>query len=213
MKAYLLPRVRRRVRIPLFPLQTVLFPETTLALHIFEPRYREMIGRCLEHDETFGICLILEGDEVGGHAVPHRVGTEAAIIASQRYADGRYDIVAEGRRRFEVLSLDRSRAYLRADVRFLDERDGTEDPALAVAVAKLFEGVLESLELAGQAVVDETWKALDARSLSYKVAAALPAGADAKQELLEVPDTEARLKQLAEILMTLRRVGAAAGAA
>lgn len=213
MKAYLLPRVRRRVRIPLFPLQTVLFPETTLALHIFEPRYREMIGRCLEHDETFGICLILEGDEVGGHAVPHRVGTEAAIIASQRYADGRYDIVAEGRRRFEVLSLDRSRAYLRADVRFLDERDGTEDPALAVAVAKLFEGVLESLELAGQAVVDETWKALDARSLSYKVAAALPAGADAKQELLEVPDTEARLKRLAEILMTLRRVGAAAGAA
>ena len=212
MKAYLAGRVRRRVRIALFPLKAVLFPGATEALHIFEPRYREMIGRCLEHDETFGVCLILEGEEVGAPAVPHRIGTEAGIIASQRYRDGRYDVVVEGRRRFEVVSLDRTRPYLRADVRFLDEPEGVEDADLAEAVAKLFEGVLESLELSGQAVIDETWKDLDARALSYKVASVLPVGTDAKQELLEIPDTATRLRRVAEALMVLRRIGAAAGA-
>ena len=213
MKPYLAGRVGLAVRIPLFPLQSVLFPGATLPLHIFEPRYREMVGRCLEHDEPFGICLILEGEEVGTPAIPHRVGTEARIIASQRYRDGRYDIVVEGHRRFEVLMLDRARPYLRADVRFLEESPGAEDTALTEAVAKLFEGVLESLELSGQAVIDETWKDLDATSLSYKVASELPVDEDAKQEILEIRDTGSRLRRLAEILMTVRRVGAAAGAA
>ncbi len=200
------------MRLPLFPLQAVLFPEATLPLHVFEPRYREMIGRCLEHEEPFGICLILEGEEVGGPAVPHRVGTEAAIIASQRYRDGRYDIVVEGRRRFEILQVEEARPYLRADVRFLDERNGPKDAALAEAVAKLFEGVLETLELSGQAVIDETWKDLDARTLSYKIAAALPVEEDVKQEVLETPDADSRLRRIAEILMHLRRIGAETGA-
>ena len=213
VKAYLAARFRCIVQLPLFPLQAVLFPEATMRLHIFEPRYREMIGRCLEHEEPFGVCLILEGEEVGGPALPHRIGTEAGIIASQRYHDGRYDIVVEGRRRLEVMTLDRTRPYLRAYVRFLEEREGSVDPALVEAVAKLFEAVLESLELSGEAVIDETWKDLDARTLSYKVASALPVGEDAKQEILEVPDTASRLRRLAEALMALRRVGAAAGAA
>ena len=200
------------MRIPLFPLQAVLFPGASLPLHVFEARYREMVGRCLEHQEPFGVCLILEGEEVGGPALPHRVGTEAAIIASRRYADGRYDIVVEGRRRFEVLRLDSSRPYLRAEVRFLDEPDGEGDPGLADAVAKLFEGVLESLELSGQAVADETWKDVDMRSLAYKIAAVLPVEEDVKQELLEMPDATSRLRAVAEVLMRLRRVGAEAGA-
>ncbi len=202
----------RVVRIPLFPLQTVLFPGATLPLHIFEPRYREMVGRCLEHEEPFGISLILEGEEVGGPAVPHRVGTEAAIIASRRYPDGRYDVVVEGRRRFEILQLDQSRPVLRAEVRFLGERQGGEDPGLAEAVARLFEGVLESLELSGQAVIDETWKDLDARALGYRIAAVLPVEDDVKQEVLEAPDATTRLRRIAEILMHVRRVGAEAGA-
>ena len=201
------------MRIPLFPLQTVLFPGATLPLHIFEPRYREMVGRCLEHEEPFGVCLILEGEEVGGPALPHRVGTEAAIIASQRYRDGRYDIVVEGRRRFEVLHVDPTRAYLRADVRFLDEPEGATDPDLAEAVAKLFEGVLESLELSGVAVADETWKDLDARTLGYKIAAVLPLEDDVRQGILEAPDATVRLRRVAEALMHVPRVGAQAGGA
>ena len=68
---------------------------------------------------------------------------------------------------------------------------------MAEAVAKLFEGVVESVELSGQAGIDETWKDLDARSLSYKVASALPVGEDAKQEILEIPDPAARPRRIA----------------
>lgn len=198
---------------PLFPLETVLFPGTTLPLHVFEPRYREMVGRCLEHETPLGICLIAEGEEVGGPAVPHRIGTEAAIIAAQRYRDGRYDIVVEGRRRFEIVTLDRGRPYLRAEVQFLEESQGPEDDELPEAVARLFEGVLETLETSGQAVIDETWKELDARSLSYKVASVLPVPEETKQQVLEIPETTARLRRVAELLMTVQRIGAAAGAA
>ncbi len=200
------------MRIPLFPLQAVLFPGAALPLHIFEPRYREMIGRCLEHDEAFGVCLILEGEEVGGQAIPHRIGTEAAIIASQRLPDGRYQIVVEGRRRFEIQRLDEERPYLRADVRFLEEPEGATDANLAEAVSKLFEGVLEGLESSGQWVVDESWKGLGPRALAYKIAAALPVEEDAKQEVLEMSDATSRLRRIAELLIRLRRIGAEAGA-
>ncbi len=188
-------------------------PEATLPLHIFEPRYREMVGRCLEHDEPFGVVLILSGEEVDGPATPRRIGTEAAIIASQKYRDGRYDIVVEGRRRFEILNLDRTRPLLRAKVRFLDESLGSDAQILAEAVAKLFDPVLESWELAGHAIVDETWHEMDPRSLSYRVAAALPASEDVLQELLEIPDAASRLRHEATILMSAHRIGAEAGAA
>lgn len=200
------------VRLSVFPLSAVLAPDATMPLHIFEPRYKEMVGRCLEHDETFGVALISEGEETGP-ATPRRIGTEAAIIAAQRYRDGRYDIVVQGRRRFEILSMDRSRTLLRADVRYLDEPAGAGADELAEAVARLFEGVLENLELLGHAVVDETWKGLDPVALSYKVASAIPADEVVKQELLEAPSAVARLRREAELLMSIARIGAEAGAA
>jgi Lon protease-like protein len=202
-----------RVRLPLFPLHAVLFPETTLALHIFEPRYREMIGRCLAHDEPFGVVLILEGEEVGEEAVPRRVGTEAMIIASQRSDDGQYDIAAEGRRRFEILGIDRSRAYLRADVRFLDDPLGPEVELLADAVARLVEGVVQALELRGQPIAEEMWRNLSPGSLSYRVANALPSPNEVRQDLLEAQDVASRLRREAELLMAIHRIGVEAGAA
>jgi uncharacterized protein len=201
------------VRLALFPLHTVLFPEATLPLRIFEPRYREMVGRCLEHDEMFGIALIHEGDEVGGPAIPRTIGTEAAIIASQRSRNGEYEIVVQGQRRFAIRSLDRSRAYLRAAVEFLDEPLGEDAEILAETVARLFAGVVETLETRGLAVVDETWREMDPRTLSYRVAATLPGATEVHQELLEMPDTASRLRREAELLMAVHRIGAAAGAA
>ena len=203
----------RTVRLPLFPLHAVLFPQATLPLHVFEPRYREMVGRSLEHDEPFGIALILEGEEAGAHAIPRTVGTEAAIIASQRYPDGRYDIVVQGRRRFLIRSFDKSRSYVRAEVEFLEDPMGEEADLLAETVARLFEGVVEILETQGHAVVDETWKEMDPRVLSYRVAAALPGSDDVRQELLELPDVASRLRREAELLMTILRIGAEVGAA
>src|SRR2546426_10164652 len=145
--------MRQPVRSPTFPLHTVLLPETTLPLHVFEPRYREMIGRCLEHDESFGIALILDGDEVGGHAIPRRIGTEATIIALQRNSHGEYDIVVQGQRRFAIRSLDRGRADLRADVDWPDEPPGKAVAALADAGAPLLAGNVEALRTGGPASV------------------------------------------------------------
>src|SRR2546428_13591945 len=101
-----------------------------------------MIGRCLEQDESFGIALILDGDEVGSHAIPHRIGTEASIIACQRNGHGEYDIVAEGQRRFTTRSLDRSRAYLRADVDWMVEPLGKAVQIPADAVRPRFPGLV-----------------------------------------------------------------------
>jgi Lon protease-like protein len=201
------------LRLSLFPLQTVLFPEATLALQIFEPRYREMIGRCLAHDETFGVALIREGDEVGDQATPRRVGTEAAIIASERSKDGRYEIIAEGRRRFEITGLDKSRSYLRADVAFLEDPIGEDAETLAEAVGHLVDNVIQALEARGHGILHETWKHLDPRSLSYRVAAALPASDGIHQELLEIPDVASRLRREAELLQSIQRIGVEAGAA
>jgi len=193
-------------------LEGVLFPGETMPLHVFEPRYKEMVGRCLEHDEPFGVVFILEGSEVGT-SVPRRIGTEAGIIAAQRYRDGRYDIVVAGRRRFEIMNLDRGRPLLRAEVRFLEEPWGDAAEDLAEPVARLFEGILESLEISGEAVIDETWKGLDPLSLSYKVASALPVEPETRQELLEIPAVAERLRREADLLMSIARVGAKAGAA
>ena len=195
------------MRLPLFPLQTVLFPGATLPLHVFEPRYRELVGRCLEHDETFGIVLIAEGEEVGGPATPHAMGTEAAIVACQKRRDGRYDLVVEGRRRFEILELDRSRPLLRAEVRMLPEEDG-EDATLAATVAALCEGLEDALELENVARRDEPWAALRAIALSYRVAAALPVPVEERQALLEMRRTDDRLRAEADTLMRVAKADA-----
>lgn len=201
------------MKLPLFPLHAVLYPGATASLHVFEPRYREMVGRCLEHDEAFGIVLIKEGEEVGGPAVPHRVGTEAAIIASQRYRDGRYDLVAEGRRRFEIVSLERTKPYLRAEVRFLEDRDASGSRTLADQVAGLFDAFLEMEEPSGFALGEGAWRELEPPALSYLIASVLPLGEDEKQELLEIPDAETRLRKIESHLTAITRVDARAGAA
>ena len=200
------------MRLPLFPLHTVLFPEATLALQIFEPRYREMIARCLAHDETFGVALILEGDEVGDPATPRRVGTEAAIIASDRSKDG-YEIVAEGRRRFEITGLDKARSYLRADITFLEDPVGEDVGPLAETVGHLVDNVVQALEARGHGMLQDTWKHLEPRSLSYRVASALPTSEEIHQELLEIPDVASRLRREAELLQSIQKIGVEAGAA
>src|SRR5437879_13877910 len=114
-----------------------------------------MIGRCLAHDEPFGVVLILDGEEVGGPAVPRKVGTEASIIASERSKDGQYDIVVEGRRRFRILSLDRSRSYLRADVALLEDSPGPDATFIQQPGPRLLAGVVQALQARGPAAFVE----------------------------------------------------------
>jgi Lon protease-like protein len=114
------------IDLPLFPLRSVLCPGVALPLHIFEDRYRLMIGRCLERGEPFGVVLVREGHEVG----PLRgriadVGTTAIIRRAGRYPDGRLDILTVGERRFHLDALDaRSQPYLVGRVTMLDEPSG-----------------------------------------------------------------------------------------
>ncbi len=82
--------------LPLFPLTTVLFPEMLLPLHIFEPRYRLLVRRCMDEDRPFGVVLIRSGQEVGATAEPHGIGTEAKIMAFSPLSDGRSYIVVRG---------------------------------------------------------------------------------------------------------------------
>jgi len=145
--------------------------------------------------------------------IPRRVGTEASIIACQRSVQGEYDIVVEGQRRFTIRSLDRGRAYLRADVDWMDEPPGKDVELLADAVARLVARIVEILETGGHAIVDDTWREMDPRTLSFRVAAALPGAVDVRQELLETPDTASRLRREAELLMAVHRIGAETGAA
>lgn len=118
------------MEMPIFPLGVVLFPGMMLPLHIFEPRYREMINRCIEEELPFGVVLIKEGKEVGETATPHEIGTAALVTKVDRKPDGRMDILAAGTRRFRIEKLNHDRAYLTAQVSHYPMTNG--DTRLAV---------------------------------------------------------------------------------
>ncbi|MEO8613376.1 MAG: LON peptidase substrate-binding domain-containing protein [Chloroflexota bacterium] len=98
--------------LPLFPLNTVLFPGMPLKLHIFEERYKLMIGRCYAEGQPFGVTLIRRGQEVGGMADPAQIGCTATITEVEPLPDGRMNIVAVGSERFQIRSLKHDLPYL-----------------------------------------------------------------------------------------------------
>jgi Lon protease-like protein len=108
------------VELPLFPLNAVLFPSATMPLHIFEERYKQMIGMCLEERRPFGVLLIRTGNEVGEPAEPFEVGTTAHIVRAQHLPDGRLNLVCIGGQRFRVRRVLQSDPYLVGDVELLE---------------------------------------------------------------------------------------------
>lgn len=109
-------RMQSIMDMPLFPLGLVLFPGMELPLHIFEPRYREMINRCLEEEIPFGVVLINQNPEAGEVGEPCPIGTAARITKVHRYPDGRMDIKTLGTKRFHIEALNYNRSYLSAQV-------------------------------------------------------------------------------------------------
>jgi hypothetical protein len=105
--------------LPLFPLRMVAFPGSAIPLHIFEERYREMVGEAEAEGTEFGILLAKEGGILN---VGCSVTVEAVL---ERYGDGRFDVLTRGQRRFTVSSVNEDRAYLRGDVEFFDDLDWT----------------------------------------------------------------------------------------
>lgn len=107
--------------IPIFPLNTVLFPGALLPLRIFEPRYRQMLERCLAANRRFGVALIKSGKEVGASASPYEMGTVARIERVDEENRGSIPIIARGVERFRIVRLNYSLPYLVADVTLLEE--------------------------------------------------------------------------------------------
>ncbi|HEX4004651.1 MAG TPA: LON peptidase substrate-binding domain-containing protein [Acidobacteriaceae bacterium] len=161
------------MRIPLFPLDTVLFPGAALPLHIFEQRYREMIGECVKQEMEFGV-VRAEGDQLA------IVGCTAKVIrVVEQYPDGRLDILCEGVRRFEIDGLDESRIFLQADVDFFeDEGEGSTRPQREECAALHF----ATMHLAG---IQAPAVHLDLNApVAFQLADALPSDLGFKQQLL-----------------------------
>ncbi|HLQ34544.1 MAG TPA: LON peptidase substrate-binding domain-containing protein, partial [Chloroflexota bacterium] len=113
--------------LPLFPLSEVLFPGMMLPLHIFEPRYRLMIRRCVSEKIPFGVVLITRGQEVGPSAEFFNVGTTARITRVQRADDGRLYIASVGEQRFRILQTFTDQPYLQGQVEVIPEQPGQND--------------------------------------------------------------------------------------
>ena len=112
--------------LPLFPLELVVFPGAAIPLHIFEQRYREMVGEAEAGGTEFGIVrTIARGDENG---IANTGCTVTVESVSHRYPDGRFDVVTRGRRRFRIVSLDEEKAYLRGTVEYFDDEESAHVP-------------------------------------------------------------------------------------
>lgn len=175
------------VELPLFPLNTVLFPGQVLPLHIFEERYRLMIRQCLAEDLPFGVVLIKRGQEVGDDAEPYMVGTVARIIESTHLNNGAMNIVTVGVERFRIRRILRDRPYLRGEVLSLPMAD-PDDPDNVLAASQIVRGRVERyVELIAEAAglriqIDEI--PVGAQQIGYLAAVTMQIDNKEKQELL-----------------------------
>lgn len=185
------------MKIPLFPLELVLFPGMPLPLHIFEPRYREMIAECITANAPFGVVRALRD----GLAI---VGCTAQVIRVLRsYPDGRSDILTQGVDRFEIEQLDNSRSFLQAQVDLLPDTGPPAERSTREECAALH---FEGLHLLGAGEGNMQLN-LDA-PVAYPLAAAMPADLNFQQALLAMRSDAERTKALLgyyrEILPKLR---------
>jgi Lon protease-like protein len=183
------------VDLPLFPLNTVLFPGATLPLHIFEERYKLMMGECIDRELPFGVVLIKSGMEVGGPAEPHSVGTTARVSRVQQLDDGRLNLVAVGVERFKIGAITQSQPYLRADVDLLPDTD-TDLPATTTTAEEVGGLYVEYYRLA--LALTSQWQERVAlpqlpAALADFVATRIETEPDLKQRLLETISVSDRL--------------------
>jgi Lon protease-like protein len=191
-------------RLPLFPLNTVLFPGVVMPLHIFEERYRALVRDLIalppDSAREFGVVAIKVGYEVGERGVQtiQRTGCAALVTEVTANPDGTFEIIVVGRRRFHVERVEPTDDYLRADVEWLPDATGgvTEDEAGQVA-----EGARDLFGVYREAVADlrgddvlEGETPTDPVDLSYTLAAALVLSRADRQAMLEAPDVVSRLR-------------------
>jgi Lon protease-like protein len=180
--------------IGLFPLGIVLLPTERVPLHIFEPRYRELIGECLDDDREFGLVY---ADEDG----MREVGTRARVAeVLERFDDGRLNIVVEGGDRFRVEKLTRRRSFMTAEVAVVED---DPEPTSAEATGRAA-GSFRALATLAGAEPEEPDES--SPTLSYELAAQVELAPDAKQGLLESVSEGERLERVTELFDGARKL-------
>ena len=190
------------LELPLFPLDTVLFPGMALPLHIFEERYLWMVNECLEGNRQFGVVMTTPAAEGEGTTAAHSIGTSALITQVERHDDGRMDIVTAGLERFRVLDLLCTEPYIvgRIELFPLEDSKSPHLVRLVKAASALF---VQYLRLAGEVlgtVIRVESAPRDASTLAYMMAIALQVSNEEKQQLLNISSLPALLWKESSIL-------------
>ena len=197
--------------LPIFPLELVLLPGVSLPLHIFEPRYKEMIGECLEQKKPFGIV------RASSEGVAD-IGCTAEIVSvTKKYDDGRMDILTRGVERFEVVEVNDERSFLRAEISLVQDEDDDEsadkEKSSKLASEMVTHAVRLHAEIARLAGSEPSGPDEHATNLSFLLAGSLPLDLDFKQSLLstlsEAKRLEAVIGYLEAVLPGLRRAAKA----
>ncbi len=193
------------IELPIFSLNTVLFPGMPLPLHVFEPRYRLMMQRAMESDKLFGVALMSEGTEGFKNTRPVPVGCAARILQLARLPDGRLNIQSEGTRRFQIHALREEDEYLVAEIEWLDDDALNDDEREQVRartreVGGALRRYLSLVAPGSQRALKEMEMPTDAAELSHWVAVLLSISNTQKQELLETTSTLQRLEHELRLL-------------
>ena len=191
------------MKVPLFPLRTVLYPGGPLPLRIFEPRYLDMVSACLKTDCPFGVLLIREGSETG-LATTYDVGTLARISDWYQGSDGLLGVTAIGEERFRLLHAElRDDGLNVGEIEKLPEQEGKTLPEEFKPLAHILEGVLDDL---GRLYESLERRYDDAAWVGYRFAEILPISAEDKQACLETDDPLRRLRIVRKVINDVRDV-------
>lgn len=212
------------MRLPHFPLHTVVFPHLPLPIHVFEERYRAMATDLMADGSPFGgrllVSMIMEGKEVGGDAVSQGIGTICEVRSAERFPDGRWLLLLVGVARARIASVDLTGPYTTVEAVELPEVEGEDAAALLPGAQRALDRYLATVKryVARHASVgeqsqephdvttalDEVLKPIhlpdDPVAASYAVAGVLQVELVRKQQLLEIPDAAARLRAEVELL-------------
>ncbi len=186
----------------LFPLNTVLLPGAALRLHIFEDRYKQMIGACIREQLPFGVVLDRSGSDVSEALDPVKVGTTAVIREVTKLPEGRLYIVAYGVRRFKIKQVLSTKPFWQAEVVYLAEPLGPADSAsrLRETAQDQFRDYLQALLAVSGGELEDIALPHDAAVSSYLIADALQVGLAVKQQLLETNTAAERLRAELKLL-------------
>ncbi len=185
------------MQVPLFPLNTVLFPGGPLPLSIFEPRYLDMISRCMKEDSPFGVLLIEEGGETVP-ATTREVGTLAKVVDWYQGSDGILGITAVGTARFRLLSAEQQADGLNiGNVELIPPPPAAAVPAEFSNLPHILETVLDDL---GRLYEDLERRPDDATWVAWRFVEILPVDLDEKQSALESDDIDGCLHMIEQVL-------------